>query len=54
MKPVPVTVAALMVTGPVPADVNVTDFATAVFTTALPNEMLVVLTVNIGVAAGFN
>jgi hypothetical protein len=43
-----------MVTGPVPAEVNVTDFVTAVFRIALPNEMTVVLTVNTGVAAGFN
>ena len=52
MKPVPVSVAVLTVTGAVPVDVKVTDCGVAaVFTTTLPNARLVTLTVSVGTAA---
>jgi hypothetical protein len=51
VKPAPVIEAALMVTGDVPDDVNVTDCLVEVFTGTLPKLRLVVLTVNCGFAA---
>ena len=52
VKPVPVTAAALTVTGAVPVEVKVTDCGVAaVFTTTLPNATLAALTFNAGVAA---
>ena len=51
VKPVPPSVAELMVTGAVPVEVNVTGSVDAVFTVTLPNARLVGLTVNVGIAA---
>lgn len=52
LKPVPVRVAALMVTDAVPVSVRVTDCAVAaVFTATLPNDTLEALTVKVGTAA---
>ena len=51
VKPVPLSVAELMVTGAVPVEVNVTGSVEAVFTVTLPNARLVGLTVNVGTAA---
>jgi hypothetical protein len=52
VKPVPVSVAALIVTGAVPEDVKVTDCSVAaVFTAALPKVRLVALMLSVGVAA---
>jgi hypothetical protein len=51
VKPVPLSVAELMVTGAVPVEVNVTGSVDAVFTVTLPNAKLVGLTVNVGTAA---
>ena len=50
-KPVPVTVPLLIVTAPVPEDVNVTDFVTAVFTATLPKVNVVALAVTVGMDA---
>ena len=50
-KPLPVSVAALIVTGAVPVDDKVTDCAAAWFTTTLPNARLVTLTLSLGTAA---
>jgi len=50
-KPLPLVIAELMVTGAVPVDVNVTNFDTLLFTTTLPNEMLVALILSVGVYA---
>jgi hypothetical protein len=50
-KPAPLIVAALTVTAAVPLEVSVTDFETVEFTATLPKDMLVVLTLNMGVAA---
>jgi hypothetical protein len=49
VKPVPLTVAELIVTGAVPVEVNVTGCVDAEPTAELPNAKLAVLTVNIGV-----
>jgi hypothetical protein len=49
VKPVPLTVAELIVTGAVPVEVNVTGCVDAEPTVELPNAKLAVLTVNIGV-----
>jgi hypothetical protein len=51
VKPVPLNVAELMVTGAVPVEVNVTASVEAVFTVTLPNGRLAALTVNVGTAA---
>jgi hypothetical protein len=48
VKPVPVSVAELMVTGAVPVEVNVTGSVDAVFTVTLPNARLAGLMVNCG------
>jgi hypothetical protein len=48
VKPVPASVAELMVTGAVPVDVNVTGCVDAVFTVTLPNVKLAALIVNCG------
>jgi hypothetical protein len=46
VKPAPVMVAELTVTGAVPVDVNVNDCVVAVFTVTLPKLRLAVLTAN--------
>ncbi len=51
LKPVPVRVAELMVTGAVPVDVKVTDLVDAVFTVTLPKPTLVALTLRVGTNA---
>ena len=52
LKPAPVTVPALMVSGAVPEELRVTDCGVAVvFTVTLPNARLVVLRLKIGVLA---
>src|SRR3984885_10030942 len=51
VKPVPPSVAELMVTGAVPVEVNVTGSVDAVFTVTLPKARVVALTVNVGTAA---
>ena len=51
MKPVPLSVAELMVTGAVPVELNVTGSVDDVFTVTLPNARLAGLTVNVGTAA---
>ncbi len=51
VKPVPLNVAELMVTGAVPVEVNVTGSVEAVFTVTSPNVRLAALTVNVGFAA---
>ena len=48
VKPVPLNVAELIVTGAVPAEVNVTGSVDGVFTVTLPNAKLVALMVNVG------
>ena len=48
VKPVPVSVAELMVTGAVPVELNVTGSVDAVFTVTLPNAKLAGLSVNCG------
>jgi hypothetical protein len=48
VKPVPLSVAELMVTGAVPVELNVTGSVEVVFTVTLPNARLVGLTVNVG------
>jgi hypothetical protein len=52
-NPIPINVAELMVTGPVPVELNVTGWVVGVFTGTLPNATLLGLTDNMGtVAAG--
>ena len=51
VKPVPLNVAELIVTGAVPVEVNVTGSVDAVFTVTLPNAKLGALTVNVGTLA---
>src|ERR1700733_793935 len=51
VKPVPPSVAELIVTGAVPVELNVTGSVEAVFTVTLPNARLLGLTVNVGTAA---
>jgi hypothetical protein len=51
VKPVPVSVAELMVTGAVPVDVRVTDCVAAVFTCTFPKGMLAALRLSVGTAA---
>src|SRR5580692_7565390 len=51
VKPVPVNVAELMVTGAVPVEVNVTGSVDGVFTVTLPNARLAGLMVNVGTPA---
>ena len=51
VKPVPLSVAELIVTGAVPVEVNVTGSVDAVFTVTLPNAKLAGLIVNVGTAA---
>jgi hypothetical protein len=51
VKPVPLNVAELMITGAVPVEVNVTDSIAAVFSVTVPNVKVVALTVNVGTAA---
>jgi hypothetical protein len=48
-NPLPVTDAEFTVTAAVPLDVKVTVCTAVVFTVAAPNEMLVALTVRVGV-----
>ena len=50
-KPVPVGVAAVIVTGAVPADFRVRDCFTAVFSGTPPKERLVALNVRVGTNA---
>ena len=50
VKPVPLKVAELIVTGAVPVEVNVTGSVDAVFTVTLPNTKLAGLSVNCGLA----
>jgi hypothetical protein len=47
LKPVPVSVAALTVSGDVPVDVNVTDCVAGVFSTTSPKATLVALRVSV-------
>jgi hypothetical protein len=51
VKPVPLSVAELMVTGAVPVELNVTGNVVGVFTVTLPNARVPGLTVNVGTAA---
>jgi hypothetical protein len=52
VKPVPVSVAPLIVTGTVPVEVRVTDCGgAAVFSNTLPKATLVALTLSVGTAA---
>ena len=51
VKPVPASVAALMVTGAVPVELKVTDCVADVFNRTLPKEMLVALIFRVGVNA---
>lgn len=51
VKPVPASVAALMVTAAVPVELKVTDCVADVFNTTLPKEMLVALMLKVGVNA---
>ena len=51
VKPAPVMVAELTVTGDVPDDVIVSDCVVAVFTVTLPKLKLAALTVNCGLGA---
>jgi hypothetical protein len=51
VKPVPLDVAELIVTGAVPVDVNVSGSVEAVFTVTLPNVKLAALSVNCGLVA---
>ena len=51
MKPVPDSVAELMVTGAVPLEVSVTGNVVGVFTVTLPNARLAGLMVSVGTAA---
>ena len=51
VKPAPVIVAELIVTGEVPVEVSVNDCVVAVFTVTLPKLKLAVLTVNCGLGA---
>jgi hypothetical protein len=51
VKPAPVIVAELIVTGAVPVDVNVSDCVVAVFTVTLPKLRLAALTVDCGLGA---
>jgi hypothetical protein len=51
VKPVPLNVAELMVTGAVPVEVNVTGSVDAVFTVTLPNAKFAGLIVSVGTAA---
>jgi hypothetical protein len=51
VKPVPVTVAALTVSGAVPVDVKVKDCVAAVFTTTLPKSTLAAFMLSVGVPA---
>jgi hypothetical protein len=51
VKPVPLSVPELIVTGPVPVEVNVTGSLVGVFNVTLPNAKLIGLTVNVGTAA---
>ena len=51
VKPVPVRVAELMVTGAVPVDVKVTDWVAGAFTSTSPNATLVALIPSVGVPA---
>ena len=46
VKPGPLAVAELMVTGAVPVEVNVTGWVDAVFNVTLPNVRLAALSVN--------
>jgi hypothetical protein len=52
-KPVPVSVAELIVTGAVPADVKVTDCVAVVLTATLPKATVVALMLSVG-TAGFS
>ena len=49
VKPAPVTVAELIVSGAVPVDVNVTDWVESVLTATLPKFKLVVLMFSVDV-----
>jgi DMSO/TMAO reductase YedYZ molybdopterin-dependent catalytic subunit len=51
LKPLPVSVAELMVSGAVPEEVSVTDCVEAVFTTTLPKLTLLALRVSAGIHA---
>jgi hypothetical protein len=50
VKPAPVSVAELMVTGPVPVDDSVIDCVDVEFTATLPNTTLPALMLNCGTA----
>ena len=47
-KPVPLTVAALIVTGAVPVELRVTEFVAAAFRDTFPNDSELVLTLSVG------
>ena len=49
LKPAPVTEAALIVTAPVPVEVNVTDCVAGVFRSTVPKAMLVAFTLKVAV-----
>jgi hypothetical protein len=51
VNPAPVTVAPLMVTGPVPVEFRFTDWAASAFTATLPKDTLVALTLSVGTGA---
>ena len=51
MNPVPVSVAALMVTGAVPVDLRVRGCDAVVFSSTLPKPMLVEFTLSVAVPA---
>lgn len=53
VKPLPDTVAELMVRGPVPVEDSVNDWVAAVLTAVLPNARLFALTLSAAVVAGF-
>jgi hypothetical protein len=49
VKPVPLSVAEVMMTGTVPVELKVSGCVEGVFNVALPNEILLALVVNVGV-----
>jgi hypothetical protein len=51
VKPVPVSVAELIVSGAVPVDVNVTGWVGSALTATLPNDKLLELMLSVGTAA---
>jgi len=51
VKPVPLTVTELMVTGAVPVELRVSDWVVALFSATLPKAMVLALTASVGVPA---